>query len=502
MNLKRIRLSLALCSLVVLTLLFLDFTGTLRVSFGWLAKLQFIPAVLAFNLVVLIGLIVLTLVFGRVYCSILCPLGLFQDSINRVSNWVKKRRFSYFQPSRWLRYGILVLFLSSLALGVGSVVQILEPYSAFGRMISNIFSYPYQGANNLLALLSLKMGNYWFFPHDIWICNFQALLLSILTLLIVGVFSWYQGRTYCNSICPVGTLLGLVSRFSILRPIIDLENCNHCGKCERSCKASCIHSKAQMIDHSRCVVCMNCLDACDKGAIRFELRKKENPTAEETAMNDKRELSSSHSARRAFLSLIGIFAFSNTLFGQKKNPEGGLAKIEDKVLPDRTTPISPPGSKGLKHFTHHCTACGLCIVNCPSQVLRPSSDWVNWMQPEMEFERGYCRPECTRCGEVCPTEAISEITKEQKVSTQIGYAVWLRDDCVVVKDGVDCGNCARHCPTGAIQMVEDRKQPSARGMIPAIEAERCIGCGACENLCPARPNSAIYIEGVERHHLI
>ena len=116
----------------------------------------------------------------------------------------------------------------------------------------------------------------------------------------------------------------------------------------------------------------------------------------------------------------------------------------------------------------------------------------------MSFERGYCRPECTRCSEVCPTGAIKPITREEKTMQHVGHAVWIKDNCVVLTDGVSCGNCARHCPTGAITMV-DYEGPNGTVQVPAVDEIKCIGCGACENLCPARPFSAIYIEGNEMH---
>ena len=127
---------------------------------------------------------------------------------------------------------------------------------------------------------------------------------------------------------------------------------------------------------------------------------------------------------------------------------------------------------------------------------------VTLMQPEMSYERGYCRPECTRCSEACPAGAIVRISAAEKSSTQIGHAVWLRANCLPLTDGVKCGNCARHCPAGAIAMVRSAAADPASPEIPSVDAERCIGCGACENLCPARPFSAIYVEGHERHRII
>lgn len=207
-------------------------------------------------------------------------------------------------------------------------------------------------------------------------------------------------------------------------------------------------------------------------------------------------------ARRSFLTATAILATTATLKAQEKKVDGGLAVIEDKKIPKRATPIVPPGALSARNFARHCTACQLCVSVCPNEVLRPSTDLTKLMQPEMSYERGYCRPECTRCSEVCPAGAIRPITVADKSATQIGHAVWVKENCVPLTDGVECGNCARHCPTGAIQMVPSDPLLEGSPKIPVVNTERCIGCGACENLCPARPFSAIYVEGHEAHRVV
>ena len=179
--------------------------------------------------------------------------------------------------------------------------------------------------------------------------------------------------------------------------------------------------------------------------------------------------------------------------------DGGLAEIEDKVAPERQTPLTPPGSLSAQNMALRCTGCQLCISECPNQVLRLSSDLMHLMQPVMSYERGYCRPECNRCSEVCPAGAIKPIRHEDKASTQIGHAVWIKKNCIALTDEVECGNCARHCPTGAIEMVPSDPDNDESAYVPAVNEARCIGCGACEYLCPARPFSAIYVEGHEVH---
>lgn len=187
---------------------------------------------------------------------------------------------------------------------------------------------------------------------------------------------------------------------------------------------------------------------------------------------------------------------------QEKKVDGGLAVILDKKAPARHTPIVPPGAVSLRHLAQHCTGCQLCVAVCPNGVLRPSSGIMTLMQPESSYERGYCRPECVKCSEVCPAGAIEPITVADKSAIQIGHAVWVRENCVPLTDGVACGNCARHCPTGAITMVPSDPSMADSPQVPVINEERCIGCGACENLCPARPFSAIYVEGHECHRTI
>ena len=182
--------------------------------------------------------------------------------------------------------------------------------------------------------------------------------------------------------------------------------------------------------------------------------------------------------------------------------DGGFAPIIDKKVPKRSNPITPAGSLSLKNLQEHCTSCQLCISVCPNQVLRPSSDLSRWMMPEMSYERGYCRTECNKCSEVCPTGAIKPISIEDKSSTQLGHAIWIKENCVVITDDVNCGNCATRCPSNAIQMVAlDPNNPKSR-TIPAVDETKCIGCGACENLCPARPFSAIVVEGHQVHKFI
>ncbi len=495
--LRRIRIAIAAIVFVLLTALFLDYTGTLHRWLGWLAKIQFLPALLSLNVGVVLALVLLTLVFGRIYCSVICPLGILQDIISWCSGRRKKKkyRFSYSPAKSWLRYTVLALFVVAMLAGVGSFVALLAPYSAYGRMVQNILMPLYDWANNGIAWLAGRAGSYAVYSKDVWMRSGVTFGVALTTFVVLFVLAWRNGRTYCNTICPVGTMLGFLARFSWFRVHIDTDQCNGCHLCERSCKASCIDATRHTVDYSRCVACGNCLEKCRRHAIRYThtpLRKPATDTAPQ-------HTDTVDTSRRSFLIGAAIATTTAALAQEKKKIDGGLAAIEDKIAPNRLTPITPPGSLSAENMAKHCTACQLCVAACPNDVLRPSQDILTLMQPVMSYERGYCRPECTRCSEVCPAGAIRPITRADKSATQVGHAVWVRKNCVPLTDGVECGNCARHCPSGAITMVYIDGYAHA---VPSVNTERCIGCGACENLCPARPFSAIYVEGNEVHRTV
>ena len=492
--LRRIRITLAALFFVAATLLFLDFTGTVHLWLGWVAKVQFLPALLALNITVVIVLVLLTFLFGRIYCSVICPLGVMQDIFGWLGKKSKKNRYNYSKAISWLRYGVLAVFVVCMVAGVGVIVQLLAPYSSYGRITSTLLQPLYMWGNNGLASIAEHYDSYAFYTVDVWMKDIITFGIAATTFVVLGVLAWRNGRTYCNTICPVGTVLGFFSRFSLFRPVIDTTKCNGCGLCARNCKAACIDSKQHIIDCSRCVACMDCIGKCRQNAISYTMKRSTKPSV--ASDNSKVE----SPARRDFLSLTALFAMMSVR-AQEKKVDGGLAAIADKKIPERSTRIVPPGAQGLRNMERHCTGCQLCVSVCPNRVLRPSGSLMNLMQPECSYERGYCRPECTKCSEVCPTGAIHRIDKAEKSAIQIGHAVWIKDNCISATDGVVCGNCARHCPVGAIQMIIPDEQEDFAA-IPSVDTERCIGCGACENLCPSRPFSAIYVEGHERHRIV
>ena len=494
--LRKIRQIVASVSFVMVFLLFLDFTGLAHSLFGWMAKVQFLPALLALNVGVIVGLLILTLLSGRLYCSVICPLGIMQDGFGWLGKRARKNRYSYSAPKNILRYGMLAVMVVAVIAGIGWLVALFAPYSAFGRIAQGLFSPVWQWMNNILARWAESRGSYDFYEVDIWMRGWITVGVASVTLVALGVLAWRNGRTYCNTICPVGTVLGVMSRFSVFKPVIDMSKCNGCGLCARNCKASCIDSKKHSIDYSRCVTCFDCIDKCHKGAISYTTRFSAKTRGNQALME------STDKSRRNFLASTVALASAAAIHAKEKTVDGGLAVIADKKAPSRRTGIVPPGAKSIRNLTSRCTACQLCVSACPNGVLRPSTDLDSLMQPEASYERGYCRPECNRCSEVCPSGAIRLISVAEKSSIQIGHAVWVKENCVPLTDGVECGNCARHCPAGAIIMVPSDPERDDSLKIPVVNAERCIGCGACENLCPSRPFSAIYVEGHECHRYV
>ncbi len=500
--LRKIRISLASVFLIGLTALFLDFTGTAHHWLSWMAKMQALEAVLALNAVVIALLVVLTLVFGRIYCSVICPLGVMQDLFGWLGKKAKKNRYSYSKEVKWLRYPVMAVFIIALLAGVGSLFELLAPYSAFGRIMTMIFQPLWKMGNNVLASIAEHYDSYAFYSVDVWMKSLPVLIIAALTLVILVVLAWRNGRTYCNTVCPVGTVLSFLSRFSWLRIHFDTDKCRNCSLCTKNCKAACIDYKNHTVDYSRCVVCGDCIESCKFGALRYDnahLHKKAQDTSASKSDATKSDVDTS---KRSFLLSSSLLATAALAQEKDKIFDGGYIDLEDKVAPERQTPLTPPGSLSVQNMAQHCTGCLLCVSECPNDVLRPSTDLMHLMQPVMSYERGHCRPECTRCSEVCPAGAIKPIDREEKSSIQIGHAVWIKKNCVPITDGVECGNCARHCPVGAIEMIPLDENDEESPTVPAVNEAVCIGCGACEYVCPARPYSAIYVEGHEVHRKI
>lgn len=490
------RVALASFSLVLIAFAFFDF---LELMPDKLIKgsvwLQFVPSVLLFSKVFTIAsmgfvvVLILTLLFGRVYCSAFCPLGILQDVILRIAKRFKKIRFRHQKAFSWVRNFLLIFTVITILSGTTLILNLLDPYSLFGRIFSDLFRPFLMLANNGLAAVFERMSIYTFYDVDIKLLNWALYLTPVMFLYLIIHLTITHGRLYCNTICPVGTLLGYLSRYGLYKIRINPSTCTDCKMCERNCKAECIDLESQTVDNSRCISCFNCLTSCKFNAIDFSLK---GDSSAQTA--EKPSVETIDTSRRKALGM---------LFGTTLLPAGFVAQ-EIEVSNTATVPVvrkqyvTPPGSADVQEFLTKCTACHLCVSACPTQVIQPSKNEFGWkhiMQVRMDFHTGFCNYECTRCTEVCPTGALTSLPLADKKLTQLGKAKFVEDNCIVKTEKTDCGACSEHCPTKAVSMVPYEGNLT----IPEVDDSICIGCGACEYACPTTPYKAIYVKGNAVH---
>jgi ferredoxin len=502
-RLKRLRVWLAILFFVPMLLFFIDFAAKIPQEVHALLHLQIIPAILSGATGIIVFQFILAFVFGRIYCSTLCPAGIFQDLVNRLFCTGKKknkgaRRFSYHKPLNIFRYVLLGLTVVTVVLGFTTLLVWLDPYSNFGRMATNLFRPATMWGNNMLADLLMRMDNYSLYHVTIHTVTGAGLVSGITILFVFIVLPILRGRLFCNTLCPVGALLSLVSRYSLFRISFDKQLCNTCGNCERTCKAEAIDSKQMVVDTSRCVTCFNCTSSCTKKSLRYRFR----PFGKEETTPAAAPQATSPNSRRTFFATGATIAATlpvlSTVAQYAGLPE---AETEDTIDYKRLPPVTPPGSIDVERFKDKCTGCHICVVRCPTQVLRPAGLQFGLgylLRPHCAFESSYCNYECTVCGEVCPVHAIQGLTKEEKRTTQVGIATFNINRCIVYTEGTDCGACSEHCPTQAVHMIPYEGTLT----IPQVEAGLCIGCGGCESICPVRPFRAIVvIANAEHQHV-
>jgi len=471
---------------------------------------------------------ILTLIFGRVYCSAICPLGILQDVITRISNRFKKKKRRYFKYAEaWtkVRYGLLILSAAGLILGTILFIDLLDPYSNFGRIVTFFFKPIVIGVNNLISGGFQELKLYGVLPTVGYKPPALSVVLIQFSILVIIVwFSVRWGRLYCNTICPVGTLLGWISKFSLFRIRIDKQTCTLCGLCGMVCKAQCLDLDEQKVDVTRCVSCFNCLTVCKSNSVLYGLP---SGTKQDVAISDNGPVQHEAIDMGKRKMIIGSIAFglgmAGISFGRDRplggenissgtqDPGDSLDQKPVKPIPknkkpttvpeNKEFPVAPPGATSIDIYNDKCTACNLCVNACPSDVLQPAFlqyGLMGLLQPHMDYWSGYCNHECVRCLEVCPTGALMPLETETKKLTQIGKVKFIKDNCIVHTDETDCGACSEHCPTKAVKMVP---YGHTKLVIPEVKEDICIGCGACEFACPTTPYKAIYVNGNPLHVL-
>ena len=473
-------------------------------TFRWLPRIQIVPLALSSSATGLLLWLGATLIFGRIYCSSVCPMGTLQDIFAHLRRLTRSQRrhhpFHHTQPNNRLRYILLTTIAGSGVAGMSLLISISDPYSAFARICSQC----------RLTAANLIAGN------PVAAATWLAFAIAMLTLLAVAWFSFRHGRIICNTVCPVGSALGIFSRYPLLHFDIDTDHCVNCRKCEHECKSGCIDLDAHLVDASRCVVCFNCLQACDSKAIRYTHRRKHlalpmlqriQPTpspfsAPDTKITGHNSLTGNTTPqnravkidRRRFLA-TGLIVAATPAVGVLARAADRFAAAGSEFRPIHLPhAVVPPGRRNMQEFLERCTGCGMCISQCPSKVLRPSANQLGWLRmlhPVMDYDAALCLYDCTRCTEVCPTGALYPLTADEKHIFIIGHAVTEPANCT------GCFACVQACPRKAIAMIR-RPDPKAfqSAHIPKVDTSLCIGCGACQNVCPAYPYKAIGVNGI------
>lgn len=497
--LKKIRIVVSLIVMLLLLLVFMEVEfDFLKGITEFFVRMQFIPSI--FRLLALfftisglgfVLVLAITWLVGRVYCSSICPLGTFQDMVIAITRMFKKkknRKFAYSANQKnLLRYGILGATIILWISGSLFLVNLLEPFSNFGKISVTFFKPAYIWLNNQLSFLLERFYIYAIDPLAPVSMPLEVILVSAGIVITLVIMSAWRGRLFCNTLCPTGAMLSLVARKQVFQITFNETACNSCGLCERACKAECLNSKSKTIDHSRCVGCFNCFEACTNQGF-FYSRK---PALVPKSVSEGKV----NAGKRQFLLALASGVLSIPLFKSASKAQGYSGP---GLVPTGTAlPVIPPGAVSHDHFTSHCTACYLCVGACPKNVIVPTMfghGLQGIMQPKLDFHKSFCNFDCVRCCEVCPTGAITPQTLEQKQTIQIGVAVFMVESCIVTIHRTDCGACSEHCPTKAVDMV---LWDNLR--IPEVTPELCIGCGACEFACPTYPYKAIYVESNPVH---
>lgn len=398
---------------------------------------------------VVFAVLLVTVLFGRLYCAYLCPAGLLQHLFTHAGKRLGLAKLGYRKPMPFLSYAIMAIVILYIVV-VGSSF-ILGPMPGFAVLAQPLGDLLRHGTDRTARLFSEYPG--------------YSVVIAVLAVLFV-VIPLFRGRWFCNRLCPVGIVLGWANALPGQRFRIIPDKCVACGQCARACPVGCIDVANKSIESDRCVDCWDCENAC-----RFDAVKKDwRPSPE----------------RRSFLSATAMTAMGGAyLLSRKIAKPGGLLAAADQPLP-----VVPPGSGGNDQHQLRCIACQACVPACPVGIIRPHRT-----RPVLDFAHGYCQYNCTECSRSCPAGAIRPIAEEEKHRTRLSRVRLQLFNCVVLTHDQHCGACAEVCPTHAVTMVE---QEEGGPTIPDFDSAYCIGCGGCYHVCPAVPR-AFTVQGLREH---
>lgn len=515
---RRIRIAVAA---IVFILICLAFAGLMPQATA-LLKIQAAPSLMktiaAFStgaLATCIVILLVTFLFGRFYCSVVCPLGIAQD----IAAFIFRRKGKPLPPHLAFPRAIcLGVVIGLLVIGWTLGFKMLDPYSNFGRPFA-AWNQPkpavVEKADETAAEeddddsseeQSVAAATT---DTDESSCPSGCILSSygigaiLPVIIIIGAAIWRK-RLFCNALCPVGTTLGIVSRIGLFKLSIT-EKCIKCGRCVRACNAGCIDIDHHDIDNARCVRCMNCIAACPMGAIDFgrpvvATKTTEQPSEQsvaETTEQPVEKQTTDLSKRELLLAIpvglvgLGVSAAAGKHFLKAlldaKTAEATESEEETAAAPQF---ILPPGAGDVARFATKCTACLLCVHNCPSKIIKPSPTGYGFVR--LDLTNSKCGFDCNRCSQICPTGAIRPVPLAEKQKLRIAQAAINYKNCKVFQDDEPCGKCAEVCPTKAITL---RKTGA-----PKMTKNLCIGCGACQAICPKKTITVSPIaqqEGVE-----